>query len=36
MLGELDNLPAVLYELTHEVADPAAELLNKSLKSGKV
>lgn len=36
VLGELDNLPAALQELTHEDADLAAELLNKSFKSGKV
>lgn len=35
MLGELDNPPAVLQILTHEIADAAAELLNKSPK-GKV
>lgn len=36
MLGEIDNLPAALQKLTHEVADQAAEPLNKSLKLGKV
>lgn len=36
VLGEADNLSAELHELTCEVADPAAELLDKSLKSAKV
>lgn len=36
LLGELDNLPAALQELTHEDADLAAELLNKPFNSGKV
>lgn len=35
-LGEPDNLLAILHELTHEVADPEAELFNKPVKSGKV